>query len=88
MRRRDEELEMAEMVVQQTYEESAGELSSKNPMVLSCGGMYIPHEKRKGADMPLWEVISTPDSENPSKVVSSGMPKSPLAAILDKEHLN
>ena len=77
-----------ELVVQQTLEEGSGELSSKNPMVLSCGGIYIPYHKRRQLNRPLWEVLNLPDEKNPVKVVTSDLPKSPLAEMLDKENLN
>lgn len=76
-----------EEIVRETYEEGPGELSSRNPMVLSCGGIYIPNRKRV-LDRPLWHVINLPDTDNPTKVVSSNIPKSPLNEILDKESLN
>ncbi len=77
-----------ELVVQQALEESPGELSSKNPMVLSCGGIYIPYHKRRRMDRPLWEILNLADENNPVKLVTSDLPKSPLAEILEKENLN
>ena len=80
--------ETGELIMQQAFEETPGELSSKNPMVLSCGGIYIPYNKRKSMDRPLWKVLNLADNERLSKVVSSSLPKSPLAEILDKESMN
>ena len=80
--------ETTEFIVRQTYEESPGELSSKNPMVLSCGGIYIPHPRRADFDRQLWQIINIADEDRLSKVVSSSLPKSPLVEILLKESLN
>jgi len=78
----------SELVVQQAFEEGPGELSSQNPMVLSCGGIYIPYNKRKLRDKPLWKVLNLPDNERLSKVVSSSLPQSPLCDMLKKESMN
>jgi len=77
-----------ELIVTQAYEESPGELSSKNPMILSCGGIYIPYNRRKIENRKLWHIINTADENSPSKVVCEGLPQSPLAEILNKESLN
>jgi hypothetical protein len=79
--------ETTELVVRQTYEESPGELSSKNPMVLSCGGIYIP-QRRLDLDKPIWQVLNLPDGKRLTKVVSSGLPKSALTEMLEKESMN
>lgn len=78
----------AELIVQEAFEEGPGELSSTNPMVLSCGGIYIPRRRRAIPVHPLWHILNLPDNEGKSKVVSDGVPKSPLAAILEKENMN
>ena len=85
MKRREE---TAELIVHQAFEESSGELSSKNPIVLSCGGIYIPYPRRKRLNHPLWKVLNLASEKNPTKVVSPDMPKSPLALIMEKESLN
>lgn len=77
-----------ELIVEKAYEESPGELSSKHPMVLSCGGIYIPYNKRKRMERPLWHVLNIADDTRLVKVVSSGLPRSPLSEILDKESKN
>lgn len=80
--------ETAELVVRQSFEESPGELSSKNPMVLSCGGIYIPYNKRRQLARPLWNILNLADDRGTSKVVSSALPASPLAEIIKKESMN
>lgn len=80
--------EMTELIVRDVFEESPGELSSRNPMVLSCGGIYIPHRRNSVIDKPLWHVINIADENSSSKVVCSGLPKSPLAQLLEKESMN
>lgn len=80
--------EATELIVKGAFEEGEGELSSKNPMVLSCGGIYIPYNRNKLIDKPLWKILNVASEKNPTKVVCSGLPKSPLAEILGKENLN
>lgn len=80
--------ETAELVVSDAFEESPGELSSRNPMVLSCGGIYIPYKKYSNFSRPLWQVLNLANENEPVKVVSSNIPKSPLTEILEKESKN
>lgn len=86
MRDKHLENEQEELIVRSAYEESSGELSSRNPMVLSCGGIYIPREKRRKKGMPLWEILNL--AGDASKVIATEIPKSPLNIILDKESKN
>lgn len=76
------------LIIREAMEEGSGELSSKNPMVLSCGGVYIPQNRRRRFDQPLWKILNIADCDNPTKVVASGLPKSPLTRLLEKENLN
>ena len=86
MRDKHLENEQEELIVRSAYEESSGELSSRNPMVLSCGGIYIPREKRRKQGMPLWEILNL--AGDASTVIATEIPKSPLNIILDKESKN
>lgn len=78
----------SELIVQEAYEESPVELSSRNPMVLSCGGIYIPNDKRGFLDRPLWEILNVADNSNPVRVVCSSLPRDPLLEIMEKESMN
>lgn len=80
--------EPTELIVHQAMEESPGELSSKNPMVLSCGGIYIPHDKRRRPAHPLWHILNLADEKRPTKVIGSNIYRSPLVDILKKEGMN
>lgn len=62
------------------------ELVSKNPTVLSCGGMYIPH--RDDACRVLYHIITTSRKDEPVKVVTGARPRNALHDILFKESLN
>lgn len=79
---------ITETIVRDTLEESPGELSSRNPMVLSCGGIYIPYNKRRLAGRPFWKMLNLADGERPVKVVTPGLGKSPLTELLEKESMN
>ena len=76
-----------ELILRELYERDPKELSQKNPMVLSCGGIYIPRKNRKS---PKFEhhLLTTPNDSEPTKVVSGIRPKNILKAVMDKEDLN
>lgn len=73
-------------ILKQVFEESPGELSSKDPIVVSCGGIYIPHpESRRRV---LQHVLVTPNNKEPVKVMNGAAPRNTLREILAKESMN
>lgn len=58
----------------------------KNPTVLSCGGIYIP--RRDIDDRILYQIITTPNQNEPVKVVTGARPRNALNEVLLKESMN
>lgn len=66
---------------------SGEELVSRNPTVLSCGGIYIPrntHEEKR----ILYHIITTQRKDEPVRVVGNFRPRNSLHEILLRESLN
>jgi hypothetical protein len=75
-----------EWIMRQVFEGSRGELSSKHPMVVSCGGIYIPHpEAQRNA---LYHILVTPNHSEPVKVMTGVSPRNALHDLLSKESMN
>ncbi len=75
-----------EMIMRQVFEESRGELSSQNPMVLSCGGIYIPHPEAQSRI--LQEIIVTGNNKEPVKVIAGAARRNSLSSLLAKGAMN
>ncbi len=75
-----------EMIIRQVFEESRGELSSKNPMVLSCGGVYIPHPGT--SNRILQQILVTPNDKEPVKVMTHVPRRNVLHQLIAKESMN
>ena len=76
-----------EHILKQILDDDAASLSSKNPMVLSCGGIFIPQRERSAKVSPH-HILTTLNKELPVKVVSGTRPKNILQALMDKESQN
>ena len=66
--------------------ESWGELSHVNPVVLSCGGIYIPHQNE--AQRIYYHILTTPNEEMPVKVITGVRPRNILQQVLARESMN
>jgi len=66
--------------------ESWGELSSVNPVILSCGGIYIPQQGE--ARRIIYHILTTPNEMEPVKVVTGMRPRNILLKVLAKESMN
>lgn len=75
-----------EMIIREVFEESRGELSSKNPKVLSCGGVYIPRPEAGGRF--LQQILVTPNDKEPVKVMTPVPRRNALHQLLAKESMN
>ncbi|MBN1282331.1 MAG: hypothetical protein JXA24_00980 [Proteobacteria bacterium] len=62
------------------------EAECRNPAVISCGGIYIPHSGAR--EQLIYEIINTSSSEEPVKVVSGYRPRNILHEIILKESMN
>ncbi len=88
MTRRDEELEMQELVVEQTQDPGLDGLGTKNPTVLSCGGIYIPRPRPMGPNDEIYKIINSPNQKEPTKVVMGSLHLNILMEVLHKESMN
>lgn len=77
-----------EVMAEQVAEVEIGELSTRNPTVLSCGGIYIPRPRPLGAKDEFYKIINIANSQEPAKVVSGSIPMSILQTVLHKETMN
>lgn len=73
-------------VIEHFFKGDFGELKSKDPTVLSCGGIYIPH--RGTQQRLLYHIINTPSDREPVKVVCGSRPKNVLHEVMLKESMN
>lgn len=71
---------------QNLLKEGWGDLSLKNPTVLSCGGIYIP--RRRSNEATSYHMISTPMGSMPVKIIVSSPPMNILKIVMAKETMN
>ncbi len=77
---------LSEVIIRQIYREDPPEGAKRNPTVLSCGGIYIPHRARRNS--PLYHILNTPSDTEPVKVVTGVKPRNVLYEVMQKESLN
>lgn len=75
-----------EMIMRRVFEEGRGELSSNNPVVFSCGGVYIPHPRSQSR--MIQHIIVTGDSKEPVKVKTGTAHRNALKELIAKESMN
>lgn len=66
---------------------SGEELTSQNPTVLSCGGIYIPRTSEEERRV-LYHIITTQRKDEPVRVVGNFRPRNALHEILLRESMN
>lgn len=76
----------SELILKQVFEGSPGELSSKHPMVLSCGGIYIPHPESRA--ICIEHVLVTANNREPVKVMKSNARKNSLVELMARGSKN
>jgi hypothetical protein len=81
-----ENTSITKMIFRQLFSGSAKEMKAKNPMVLSCGGVYIP--RKGGRKHSLYHILHTPSDAEPVKVYCAARQKSALIEMIQKESLN
>lgn len=75
-----------DMIMERILDGSDLGAEHKNPTVISCGGIYIPHNKAR--ERVLYHIINTASGEEPVKVVSGYRPRNVLHEIMSKESKN
>lgn len=73
-------------LLQKVLQGSFGGLSSADPIILSCGGIYIPHKNE--TQKVFYHILTTSNDEMPVKIVSAIKPRNLLHQVLRKESLN
>lgn len=76
----------AQQILETAYDQKVGrEGSSENPVVLSCGGIFIPQPRNQ----PLqYHVVNTANEDSSAKVMSGVVPQSMLQLVMAKESMN
>jgi len=78
--------QMSQVLIRKALGESNTPETSQNTMVLSCGGVYIPHSNYK--KQAIHQMLHMHDKEEPVKFYASNRPNNVLHALLIKESLN
>ncbi|MBI2091798.1 MAG: hypothetical protein HYT75_02220 [Deltaproteobacteria bacterium] len=76
------------LIVEHVQEGSQDSLLSKHPMVLSCGGIYIPRPKAASAADGKLNILNVANTKEPTKVIGNGIPMNLLQEVLHKESMN
>lgn len=76
----------AQQILETAYDQKVGrEGSSENPVVLSCGGIFIPQPRNRPIQ---YQVVNTANEESSAKVVSGVVPQNMLQLVMSKESMN
>lgn len=75
-------------IIERATAVSLGEAQSAHPMVLSCGGVFVPRPRRLNPRDPLYVILHTPATEMSTKIVSACASKGLLDVAQSKERLN
>ncbi len=75
-------------IIEQATSVSLGEARNTHPLVLSCGGVFIPRPRRLRPSDALFMVMNTPASASSTKVVSACATKGVLDIALIKTSSN
>jgi hypothetical protein len=76
----------AQQILESAYDQKVGrEGSSENPVVLSCGGIFIPQPRDQSIQ---YHVLNTASEESSAKVVSGAVPQNMLQLVMAKESMN
>ncbi|MBI2344169.1 MAG: hypothetical protein HYV02_07565 [Deltaproteobacteria bacterium] len=59
-----------------------GELGHGHPMVLSCGGIFVPRPQPLNPREALYHILNTPNTNTPAKIVSALVTRDLLDEIL------
>jgi len=80
--------DMATLVVESAPSLNIEDGVSKNPMVLSCGGIFIPRPRSPGQHDEIYKILNVANTKGPTKIVSGSIPKNLLQEVLHKESMN
>lgn len=80
--------ETEELLIESVPDHDLDQLSSKHPMVLSCGGIFIPRPRPMGPNDEIYKILNVANSKEPTKVVTGAVPQNLLQEVLHKESMN
>lgn len=80
--------EQPTLIVENVPNAGYEETPNHNPMVLSCGGIFIPRPKPMGPNDEIYKILNVANSKEPTKVVSGSLPRNLLQDVLHKESMN
>lgn len=76
-----------QLIIKQVLQGDPRDLCQLDPLVVSCGGMYIPHRVKKPTG--LWyHILTTSNETEPVKVVTGARPQTVLQKMWTKESMN
>ena len=84
----EKDMEMKDLLVEQVVSEPSSSLGTKNPMVLSCGGIFIPRPRPMGPNDEIYKILNIANQKEPTKVVCGSVPHNLLQEVLHKESMN
>ncbi len=73
-----------DLILERTLEISQGNLGHGHPMVLSCGGIFVPRPRSINPHDPLYHILYTPNDTTPAKIVSALIAHDILDVIMIK----
>lgn len=76
----------AQQIIETAYSKRVGrEDGAENPVVLSCGGIFIPQPQNRPIQ---YHVVNTANEGQSAKVVSGVAPRNMLQMVMAKESMN
>lgn len=76
----------AQQIIETAYGDKDGQEGCvENPVVLSCGGIFIPQPRNRPIQ---YQVLNTANEETPAKVVSGMVPVNMLHLVMAKDSMN
>lgn len=61
-------INLTKLILQRASEEGPGAVGTKNPTVLSCGGMYLPRPKTTTPPRIPYDILHLANPEEPIKL--------------------
>jgi hypothetical protein len=79
---RTPDLSCHDMILERFLDVSQGDLQASHPMILSCGGVFVPRPPMLNPRDPLYHILHTPNRKTPTKIVSALVTRDLLDEIL------
>lgn len=76
------------LIFERTLEISHGNVGHGHPMVLSCGGVFVPRPRPINPHDPLYHILYTSNETAPTKIVSALIAHDVLDILMVKNDSN